>query len=114
MTDCIETLKSELRQTRIQKERFAREEVLLDAQVREAKARRNAIAGQLKVSDHAIIRYLERVKKMDIDMIRQEIIKDMQSAEHKGGEQYSCSGYTVIIRNDGEVIGTITTIITDD
>ena len=33
-------------------------------------------ASNIKVSDHALIRYLERVKGMDIEAIREEIIDD--------------------------------------
>ena len=33
-------------------------------------------ASRIKVSDHALVRYLERVKGMDIDAIREEIIDE--------------------------------------
>jgi hypothetical protein len=38
---------------------------------------------QLKVSDHAIIRYFERVLELDLSDIRKELASDLVTAQYK-------------------------------
>lgn len=68
---------------------------------------------KLTVSDHAIIRYLERIKGMDVDVIR-EVIRQGIISEHDdaietlgGGKYYHPDFFWVVIR--GRVVTTITT-----
>lgn len=65
---------------------------------------------KLKVSEHAIIRYFERVKGFDISKIEDEILNDtvLDMVEKLGGSgRYPNNGYQVVLKNL-----TVTTIIT--
>jgi predicted nuclease with TOPRIM domain len=63
----------------------------------------------LRISEHAILRYLERVKGMDIEAIENEILTDTlkELVEKLGGNgSYPNNGFQVRIKNY-----TITTIV---
>jgi hypothetical protein len=65
----------------------------------------------LKVSDHAIIRYFERVKGYDISEVEKEILSDKikQMIETLGGNgTYPNDDYSIVMRDY-----TVTTIITN-
>ena len=51
----------------------AAEKVLKDCRMQIDKFRRE---NEIKVSDHAIVRYLERIKGVDINAIKEEIVTD--------------------------------------
>jgi len=56
-----------------------------------------------KISDHAIVRYLERVKGLDIDEIRKEILPDYVRAKTKamGNGYYPVNGtHKIRVKND--------------
>lgn len=66
---------------------------------------------RLKVSDHAIIRYFERVRGYNIAEVEQEILNDRvrQMIETLGGNgTYPNEDYSIVIRDY-----TVTTIITN-
>lgn len=51
-----------------------------------------------KVSDHAVLRYLERHKNIDIDGIRNDLLtKDVKAAMKLGVKNYKTSGMEFII-----------------
>lgn len=50
-------------------------------------------AGDILVSDHAIVRYLERIKKVDIESIKKEILTDEIKDKIKNGPGY---GFLVV------------------
>lgn len=54
------------------------------------------------ISEHAIIRYLERVYGLDLEKIRQEILPPPIAAQAKtiGNGRYSITGHTVIIKDN--------------
>lgn len=63
----------------------------------------------LRVSEHAIIRYFERVKGFDLIEIEKEILSDsiLKMIETLGGSgTYPNEGFSVVMRNN-----TVTTII---
>lgn len=65
--------------------------------------------GQIKVSEHAIIRYLERVRGIDISEVEREILDDQVVdlvGKLGGNGTYPAKGFRVIIRNY-----TVTTVI---
>ena len=59
------------------------------------------------VSDHALIRYLERVQGFDLERFRKEISEIVTGAARAGATQVSHSGFTYCIRDSS----TVTTII---
>lgn len=62
--------------------------------------------GKLKVSEHAILRYLERVKGIDLDLVQLEILspKVMAMVEKLGQNgSYPSDGFQVVMK-DGTVI----------
>lgn len=64
--------------------------------------------GSLKVSEHAIVRYFERVKGFSIEEIEKEILSDeiLKMVETLGGNgTYTNNGFSVLIKNH-----TVTTI----
>jgi hypothetical protein len=63
----------------------------------------------IRVSEHAIVRYLERVKGLDIEQIQSEILTDsiLKLIEVLGvNGTYPNNGFSVVIRNN-----TVTTIL---
>ncbi len=64
------------------------------------------------ISDHAIVRYLERIKGIDIQLIRQEILSDdlLKIINTLGGNgRYPDKDYKVVMK-DNKII----TILTDE
>lgn len=58
------------------------------------------------VSDHAIIRYLERIKNVDMDAIRAEILTpERASAIRAGACRININGFSFVVK--GNVICTI-------
>jgi len=56
------------------------------------------------VCDHAILRYLERKKKMDIDAIRAEILTEQNiSAIKAGATKIKTDGIILVIKNGGVI-----------
>lgn len=58
--------------------------------------------GRITVTDHALIRYIERVMKVDLDMVRNQIFTDAQ--KQIVGTLKSCilpigAGHSAVIRN---------------
>lgn len=62
------------------------------------------------ISEHAIIRYLERVYGLDLEKIREEILPPPIAAQAKriGNGRYSITGHTVIIKDNVAI-----TVLTD-
>ena len=63
----------------------------------------------LKVSEHAIVRYFERVKGFDIEQVEKEILSEqvIKLVEQLGGNgQYPNEGFSVVMKNY-----TVTTIV---
>lgn len=60
----------------------------------------------IRVSDHAIVRYLERKYNLDIDSIRKEILPDyIRDSASVGLRRYYIEGVEFIIENDVVVTG---------
>jgi hypothetical protein len=67
---------------------------------------------EIKVSDHALIRYIERILGENLDPIRQLILTDeltFKVKSLKGSGTFIFPDHTAIVRQ-----GTITTILTPD
>lgn len=66
----------------------------------------------LQVSEHAILRYLSRVKNIDIEEIKKEILSEdiikMQETLGSSGQFPNKNGYGVVFKD-----GVVTTIIVD-
>lgn len=65
--------------------------------------------GKIKVSEHAIVRYFERVKGLDIELVEKEILsKDvMKLIDQLGGNgTYPNKDFKIILKNN-----TVTTIV---
>lgn len=55
-----------------------------------------------RVSEHAVVRYFERVKGFNIEQVEKEILSDdvMKLAEHFGGNgTYPVNGFSVVMKN---------------
>lgn len=63
----------------------------------------------LKVSEHAIVRYFERVKGFDIEQVEKDILSEqvVKLVEQLGGNgQYPNEGFSVVMKNY-----TVTTVV---
>lgn len=63
----------------------------------------------LKISEHAIVRYFERVKGFDIEQVEKEILSEqvVKLVEQLGGNgQYPNEGFSVVMKNY-----TVTTVV---
>lgn len=67
--------------------------------------------GKLVVSEHAILRYFERVMKFDIEEIKKKILPDEQENQIKvlGSGTFSVETHRLKVRN-----GVVITILTDN
>lgn len=72
-------------------------------------AKRTRKIGAVRVSDHAVLRYIERVYEVDVDRIRQSMLSPMVEAALKagatkvtiGGIGFKCCDGTVVTVVDG-------------
>jgi hypothetical protein len=83
----------------------------------ERQRRSTATSAGIHITDHAVVRYLERVKGMDIAAIREEIVA-LATASGKLGSKdryarHECDG-TDIVLGFNEIDGTVTTVFTKD
>ena len=54
---------------------------------------------EIHVTDHAVLRYLERVKKVDLEAIRAEVRAIVALAPEVGSVSVTKNGMTYIVRN---------------
>lgn len=61
------------------------------------------------VSDHAVLRYLERVGGFDIESLRRQIAERLEPHAAAGAEAVNIDGYRYVRRNDsgGPVVTTV-------
>lgn len=67
------------------------------------------MSGKLTVSDHAVLRYLERVGGFKIARLRREIAERLQPAVNAGANGIVIEGHTFIIEQGkhGPVVATV-------
>lgn len=61
---------------------------------------------EIKVTDHALVRYLERVKGFDIEAVRNEILSEETIGlirEFDGNGTFPCNGYRVVLVDNSVV-----------
>ena len=56
------------------------------------------------VTDHAVIRYLERVYGVDVQSLRRRIVKATQGARSAGAGSAKVDGVRYVLSNDGRVV----------
>jgi len=56
------------------------------------------------VSDHAVLRYLERVYGVDITRLRSRILKDTELAREHAAEAITCDGTRYVLSKSGKVV----------
>ncbi len=111
-------------QTRLERAKAEWNEAERDLAIHKAKAvqakeRVTALEGELKrfketqaivVSEHALLRYLERVKGINMEEIRQEILQPevVQAIQHFRGGLIPANGFRLRVRDK-----TVTTIMVD-
>ncbi len=62
---------------------------------------------EIRVSDHALVRYLERRYKLHTDELRAEILTpDRVAAIKAGASRISCKGFDFVVKN-----GVVVTVI---
>lgn len=57
-----------------------------------------------KVSDHAVVRYLERVKGFDFDPVRKKIQKAAQAVLNTGASRINFEGLDLVMTDEGVVV----------
>lgn len=62
----------------------------------------------VNVSDHAVVRWLERCQGIDLTFARKEIAEIVQAAVNLGAANYSLAGVTYIL--DGPTVTTIVAV----
>lgn len=63
-------------------------------------------ADGLPVSDHAVLRYLQRVCGVDVDQVRRRIYDDTALAAHEGA--FGCKVNGIVYRLKGGYVTTVT------
>jgi hypothetical protein len=101
-------LQEQMKILEIQKQ--ALEQQILASKLAIEKVDKINYSDSLKVSDHAIVRYLERVAELDIEQVRARILTPMVEKAFEGlktgGEYPTGLGYSVVIKK-----GVITTVV---
>lgn len=69
---------------------------------------------RVRVSDHAVLRYLERVGGFDIEALRRDIRDRVWKAADSGASGVVIDGFRYCIRRDREGGRVITTVIDGD
>jgi hypothetical protein len=65
----------------------------------------------ISVSDHAIVRYLERVGGFDIDRLRQQIASRISEAAKAGASAVVVDGYEYVIQIDASGHPIVATVL---
>ena len=109
-----ETLKEELRlaqrtlkRIKEQKAQLTAQQVKLNDEQREVKKRVTDMTQALseknrrpKITDHALIRYLERVYGFDLEQVREDLMTDdVKSAIKMGAKSVKVDGYTLVVKD---------------
>jgi len=100
----LETLNIEIANK--QREQHQKREAINKLKLEISKINNN---NDLKVSEHTIVRYFERVKGFNIEEIQNEILSDnvVKLVEQLGGNgSYPNEGFSVVIKNN-----TVTTVV---
>lgn len=82
----------------------------LDAVIHEISGRKIGTTSGLRISEHAVLRYLERVKGVDMAAVREEIAALAETAEIKGDRGYARRQVGDLIFGSDEYQGHITTV----
>ncbi|MGK7661148.1 MULTISPECIES: hypothetical protein [unclassified Marinovum] len=56
------------------------------------------------VSDHAVLRYLERVHGVDVEAIRRELGRKMDVATRHGARQFTSNGIRFVLGDNGVLV----------
>lgn len=72
-----------------------------EAQRREAN---RALHGEPRISDHAVLRYLERVKGVDVEAARAEMLTDGLKLASRGGARRYSNGKARFVLNNNTVV----------
>lgn len=106
----LKALKSELATVTKSKADIDAQERSLAAQVKSLENQIKTLTGKtVVVSEHAIVRYMERVHGIDLDQIKNEIVgRDHKTLKLPSG-QYKTNGHKFRVKN-----GVVVTVITDD
>lgn len=79
-------------------------------EVRSELARRLRPAAEPKISDHAMLRYVERVMGIDVDALRAEIMSDsVKAALRSGASGVTVNGVKMVAKD-----GVIVTVLSDE
>lgn len=66
------------------------------------------------ITEHALLRYLERILEINIDAIRARLAKDIQAAAALGAKTYTTNGATFILERNHVTKGiVVTTVVTE-
>lgn len=55
---------------------------------------------RVRVTDHALVRFLERVGGVDVEALRQALARSMEEAAHLGAAAAVVDGYRYVLRTD--------------
>lgn len=95
--------------TRLTMEIAAKEKQIKEVELKIRKLK--GANGSIIVSEHAILRYLERVYGLDLVKIKQEILPERIAAQAKaiGNGRYGVIDHTLLIKNN-----VVVTVLTDE
>lgn len=68
----------------------------------------------ITVTDHAVLRYLERVGGFEIEALRREIARRISEAAPEGASAIVIEGHRFILREDAVQGRTVTTVLKAD
>lgn len=68
----------------------------------ESEIRNIANTGEYAISDHAVVRYMERVENFDMHELRKRLLPDKVREQHDelGDGEYPCGTHSVVIKDN--------------
>lgn len=101
----IKQLKADITLMKGQVSQTQREMALKSRRVTQLEQELNKLqgSGEIKVTEHALLRYLERIKGIDMDAIRDEIVNDTIKGLHSKlgpSGKYPCDNFRAVMKNN--------------
>lgn len=94
----ISLMRGNISQTQKEMSLKVKRKSALEKQLKELKG-----SGTIKVTEHALLRYLERIKGINMDDIRKEILNDTIVSLHSklgASGEYPCDNFRAVMKNN--------------
>lgn len=98
-----------VRQSEIQKEAHVKQKKLQELIIEEKKLTEDPATKEVDITDHAVLRFMERVMKVDLQEIKKQMLPDAvkNQIETLGNGRYPISSNAYVIIKNGSAVSVI-------